>query len=73
MKMRTIEEFETSRIASVLEGSLILVDTIKKWYHRYMTHRQKTADKVLSFYIKNHADAERYLDIVKYNNLYLLK
>ncbi len=71
--MKTIEEFETSRIASALEGSLILVDTVKKWYRRYMTHRQKTADEVLAFYVKNHADVERYLDVVKNNNLYLLK
>jgi hypothetical protein len=38
-----------------------------------MTHRQKTADEVLAFYVKNHADVERYLDVVKNNNLYLLK
>ena len=71
--MRTIEEFETSRIARILEGSLIVVESIKRWYHNYMAHRQKKADEVLAFYVKNHADAERYLDVVKNNNLYLLK
>ena len=71
--MRTIEEFETSRISSMLDGSLILVDSIKKWYHNYMAYRQKKADEVLAFYIKNHADAERYLDKVKNHNLYFMK
>ena len=71
--MKTIEEFETSRISSMLDGSLILIDSVKKWYHKYMAHRQKKADEVLAFYIKNHADAERYLDKVKNHNLYFIK
>ena len=71
--MKTIEEFETSRISSMLDGSLILIDSVKKWYHKYMAHRQKKADEVLAFYIKNHADAERYLDKVKNHNLYFMK
>jgi hypothetical protein len=71
--MRTIEEFETSRIASVLEGLLITVNSVKSWYHRYMAYRQRQADAVLAFYIKDHADVERYLDKVKHNNLYFMK
>lgn len=71
--MRTIEEFETSRIARILDGLLIVGDYFKSCYNKYIEHRQKQADRILAMYVKNHADAERYLDVVKNNNLYLLK
>jgi endonuclease YncB( thermonuclease family) len=57
---KTIEEFEKGRVAKGMAASLALTKGFKKLIDNYLEAKEKAYERQVSFYIKDHADVERY-------------
>ena len=55
-----IEQFEAGRVSRMLEGFLMIINYIGSLPSRYVARQARLMDKNQAFYIKDHADIERY-------------